>query len=427
MHLERENNMKNNLLIRNSLLKVTLALVIQQFAFSIIYAQSLSQGEAVQTALKNNQLIKSAEYEIDFYRQTKKIGSDIGKLSAMWMHGQYNSLYQDNNLTLTQSIPFPTTLSNQIKLGKEHIIGAKKNLSAIQNELAFQVKSHYEQLLYQQAVKKLLLSQDSLYSDFVRASSLRYKTGESNLLEKTTAETQWQEVKNQLRMNDADIQIASAQVQALLKSEQAVFASEQLQKRELPIGLDSVSLQSNPDLDVLKQQVKITEQAKRVERSRVMPDLTVGYFTQSLTGRQYIDGAERDFSSSHTFQGFQLGLAIPLWVGPNLARAKAALFQEEATRKKQEHFETMLNGNYQQALRELDKNLASLNYYETSALQNAELIITQSRRAYRGGEIGYIEYLQSLKSAIAIKVNYLNSMVQYNQSIIKLSFLLGKI
>ncbi|HEV8514040.1 MAG TPA: TolC family protein, partial [Cyclobacteriaceae bacterium] len=85
-------------------------------------AQKLTLDQAVQTALKNNPGIKSAEFQIDYFKEQKKTGSDIGKLSAVWMHGQYNSVYQDNNLTLQQSIPFPSAIANQVKLGKEQVV-----------------------------------------------------------------------------------------------------------------------------------------------------------------------------------------------------------------------------------------------------------------------------------------------------------------
>ena len=388
------------------------------------FGQQMSREQVVQTALQNNQLIKSAEFQVEYFRQLKKTGTDIGKLTALWMHGQYNSLQQDNNLTLTQSIPFPTTMGAQVRLGKEQVIGSQKSLAATQNNLVFEVKSAYEQLLYQEALKKLLATQDSLYTDFAKASSLRYKTGESNLLEKATAETQSLEVKNIARQNEADIQISQTRLQTILKSENPIIASDAL-ARQIPPS-ETASFQNNPQLDYLKQQVIISGQFKRVERNKIMPDIIVGYFNQSLTGVQIINGVDTFFPRSKHFQGFQLGLGIPLWFAPHVARAKAAAFQEEAIRKNAEYFETSLNGAYVQALQEFDKNQASLTYYENSALQNAELILRQARKAYRSGEIGYIEYLQSLRNALTIKSNYLLSLNQYNQSIIKLEFLLGK-
>lgn len=391
---------------------------------SIVFAQKMTRDQAVQTALQNNQMIKSAEFQVEYFKQLKKTGTDIGKLSAIWMHGQYNSIYQDNNLTLTQSLPFPTALGAQVKLGKEQVIGSQKNLIAVQNTLVFEVKMAYEQLVYQDALKKLLLSQDSLYTDFAKASSLRYKSGESNLLEKTTAETQSMEVRNLVRQNDADIQISQTKIQALLKSQSPIEASDIL-RRQVPPD-EAVSFQSNPQLDYLKQQVTINGQFKKLEQNKILPDLMVGYFVQSLTGIQNINGQDQFYPRSYRFQGFQLGVGIPLWFAPHIARSKAAAYQEEASRKNAEYFETTLGGAYSQAMQELEKSQAGLTYYETSALQNADLILSQARKAYRGGEIGYIEYLQSLRNALSIKSNYLLSLNQFNQSIVKLEFLLGK-
>ncbi|HEV8513636.1 MAG TPA: TolC family protein, partial [Cyclobacteriaceae bacterium] len=278
----------------------------------------------------------------------------------------------------------------------------------------------------QEAQKKLLTAQDSLYTDFANASSIRFKTGESNLLEKTTAETQRLEIQNLQRQNLADIEISQARLKALLKSDSSVTAADELKKRAMPTEISGSQIQNNPDLKLINQEVTISQQFKRMEKSRIMPDLLVGGFIQSLTGVQNVDGTDVFFSRSKQFTGFQLGLAIPLWIKPNIARANAAAFQEESMRKKAEQYQITLTGNFEQALRELDKNTSSLNYYETSALQNANLILSQARKAFRAGEINYIEFLQSLKISLGIKSNYLQAINQYNQSIITLEYLLGK-
>lgn len=388
--------------------------------------QPFSLEQAVKTALQENQLVKSAEFQVEYYLQIKKSATDIGKLSAIWLHGQYNSIYQDNNLTFVQTLPFPTLLGSQVGLGKEQVIGAQKSLRSTQNELVFEVKAVYYRLLYLGALKTLLQSQDTLYADFSRASSVRFKTGESNLLEKTTAETQWLEVKNQLRNNIADVTIAETRLQALLKNKTAVTAGDVFSKRELPQELDSVSLAGNPQLSYLLQQAVIAQHAKKVDRNRLLPEINVGYFNQSLIGYQNINGQEQFFGGGHRFQGIELGLSIPLWIAPQVARARAAAFNEEVAKQNAGHFQTNLQGVFVQALQEVEKNLASLDYYQRSALKNAELILTQARLAFAAGQIGYIEYLQSLKNAIAIKSNYLESLNAYNQSVVKIEFLIGK-
>lgn len=408
-----------------SLLKVLVLLWCFPCAPFTTLAQKLSEPEVIAAALQNNQHIKSAEREVSYYQQLKKTGTDLGKLNAVWMRGQYNTLEQDNNITLTQSLPFPGTLAAQVKLGEQHVVGATRNLTAVKNNLVFDVRTTYERLVFLQAMRLLLLSQDSLYSDFAKAAALRYKTGESNLLEMTTAETQVQEIKNTIRLNEADVFAAQKQLQVLVKSDVPIGASTQLSKRTLAILADTANLESSPRIQVAMQQVTINQQLGRVERSKLLPDFSFGYFNQTLIGYQNTTGTDVYFDKSNRFSGFTIGLQIPVWFAPQASRAKAASYLEEASRQSADYVRQQVTSEFELALQELDKNQASLTYYESSALKNATLILAQARKAYQAGEIGYVEYLQSLRNALAIRTNYLQALHQYNLSVIRVEFITG--
>jgi len=384
-------------------------------------AQEMSREEAVQTALKNNDRIKAAEFQTEQARQLKKTQADLGNFSATLMKGQYNTIQQDNNLTLTQSIPFPTTLASQVKLGKEQVLGAERNQVVTQNNLVYEVKRTYELLLYHNSLQQLLLSQDSLFTDFVRAASARYKAGEGTLLEKVTAESQSLEIKNRLQQNEADSYILQTRLQVLVKSAELVTTTDDFVKLTSSGG----SVEHNPTLLYELQQTNISKQVLRVERNKFLPNLEVGYFNQTLIGFQNTTGTENFYDKNKRFQGFLVGVSFPLWFAPQAARSKAAHYQVEAAQKNADYAKATLSQEFEQAQRELKKNAASLSFYETSALQNASLILLQASKAFRAGEIGYIEYLQSLRTAIEIKTNYLMGLQQHNLSIIKIEFLTG--
>lgn len=384
-------------------------------------AQKMSREEAVQAALKNNDRIKAAEFQTEQARQLKRTQADFGNFSAALMKGQYNTIQQDNNLTLTQSIPFPTTLASQVKLGREQVLSAERNQVVTQNNLVYEVKSTYELLLYHNSLQQLLLSQDSLFTDFVRAASARYKAGEGTLLEKVTAESQSLEIKNRLQQNEADSYILQTLLQVLIKSTDVVIATDDFMK----LTSSSGSVENNPTLLYELQQTNISKQALRVERNKFLPNLEVGYFNQTLIGFQNTTGTEDFYDKNKRFQGFMVGVSFPLWAAPQVARSKAAQFQFEAAQKNADYANATLNQEFEQAQRELKKNAASLSFYETSALQNASLILAQASKAFRAGEIDYIEYLQSLRTAIEIKTNYLMALQQHNLSVIKIEFLTG--
>jgi cobalt-zinc-cadmium resistance protein CzcA len=70
--------------------------------------------------------------------------------------------------------------------------------------------------------------------------------------------------------------------------------------------------------------------------------------------------------------------------------------------------------------------LSQYNYYKTTALPNADIIISTAKVGFKSGDIGYIEYLQALQTATDVQLSYLQSVNQINQSIININFLTNK-
>ena len=84
------------------------------------------------------------------------------------------------------------------------------------------------------------------------------------------------------------------------------------------------------------------------------------------------------------------------------------------------------NAVYNETLQNFRKNLAALDYYEQTGLQQAGEIFSAATLAYNNGEIGYVEYTALLSQSIDIKNNYLVSLNNYNQSVIKLNYFLNQ-
>jgi outer membrane protein TolC len=393
------------------------------------YAQSgkLTIKQAVDLALKNNEGIKAAYYEVESQRQLKKTSFDLPKTNVSMLYGQYNSYAKnDNNFTITQSIPF-AALGSQGALNRSLIASSELKKASTENELVYQVKQAYYQLAFIQARHTLLLQQDSIYEGFLKSATLRYKTGETNLLEQTTAAAQSNEVKNQLRQNEANIKVLRTQLKTLLNSELLPEISEStLNTLLFSESPDTTALAANPSLAYMRQQVEVAQSHKKVEAAKFAPDLLVGYFNQTLIGVVDTETGSGKIATSHDrFSGFQLGISIPIWFAPHQGRVKAAEFKKQEAQSNYQYFQSNLRGQLQQAAEQYAKNKSSLEYYRASALPNAELILKQSQIAFRSGEIDYAVYLLGLRNAISIKEAHLQTLNDYNQSIIYIEFLSG--
>ncbi len=403
-------------------------IVIGLFLFSSIIGwaqtEALTLDQAVKFARENNRSIRSADYDVEAQQKLKKTGFDLPKTSVMLMYGQYNSYKNDNNITITQSIPF-TALGSQAALNRSLVASSQLKKAVTENDLLLQVKQAYYLLAYASKRKEILLQQDSIYEGFFKSASYRYRAGEGKLLEQVTAETQRNETKNQLMQNEADISVLQSQLKTLLGSASLPsLPNDAFTELSLTAIPDSSVVLANPTLAYQRQQVEVAGRQKNFAKAALAPDLLVGYFNQTLV--DVINVENGTLASKGTrFTGFQVGIAIPLWFAPNQGRLQSAEARRKSIESTYQYEQSQFASQLEQAVQRYNKSKNSLTYYKTSALPNADLILKQAQTAFREGEVDYAEYLLSVKNALAIKEGYLLTLQEYNQSIIYIEYLSG--
>jgi heavy metal efflux system protein len=384
--------------------------------------------KAVKIAVDSNLAIRSSAYFLEVQKALKGASWDLPQTSIEGQYGQINSYRKDNSFAISQSFAFPSLYINQNKLAKANIRGSELQLQVSQTVIATQVKEVYWQLAYLYSREKLLMYQDSLYTGFLRAAELRAKTGETNKLEMISARSQSLEIKNLLREASSDLAIYRQKLQALLNIRDKVYPADTVLRRidysPLP---DSVALAGNPSAGFVNQQVEVSRFEKRVEKNRVVPEFSIGYFSQTMLGDQDVEGMPKTFGPGDRFTGIQAGVTIPLWFVPYTAKSKAATLKEQAAKTDAEYFSKSLNGNYRSLLGEYTKYSNSLDYYEKQAIPEADIIIGQATRSYRSGDMDYLDYIINLNHALGIKQNYLEALNNYNQTIISIESITGKI
>ncbi|MCX6231218.1 MAG: CusA/CzcA family heavy metal efflux RND transporter [Bacteroidetes bacterium] len=384
--------------------------------------------DAIQMALDRNLNLRSSAYAVDEQKAMKAASWDISKTNIELQYGQFNSYEKDNGLTVSQSFAFPTVYMMQSKLANARVKSSEWQLKSAQLEITTQLKQLYWQLAYLFSKQKLLIYQDSLFSSFQRAAELRANSGETIKLEMITARSQSMEVKNQRYQVNADIGIYLRKLRTLLNTDILVYPADIILKR---INYTVVPLTSeianNPSLAYMQQQIEVSQKEKQVEVNRSLPDLSIGYFSQTIRGTQEVNGLPRSFGAGDRFTGVQLGISIPLWFMPYKAKIKSAQIQENMARTDAENYKNTLSNNYLSLLDEYAKYLGSINYYEQQAVPEAELIIEQASQSYKAGAMDYLEYILSLNRALIIKQNQLDAINNYNQTVINIEFVCGKL
>lgn len=394
------------------------------------YAQSnkLDVQQAIKMALDNNLTIKSSAYEVNIQKKLMGASWDIPKTEIDYEYGQINSSRKDNSYSISQSFEFPSVYVNKHKLAKANVESAGYQLKATQLDIATQVKQLYWQLAYLNSKQKLFLYQDSLFNGFLRAAELRSKAGETNRLESMTARSQSMEIKNQLQQISSDQVITNHKMMILLNTSTEIYPVDTILRRiEFTAG-EVTSLNNHPSVAYIQQQVEVSRLEKKLERSSLLPDLKIGYFSQTMQGSvDEVEGIPHIYGLNDRFSGIQAGIAIPIWGAPNIARSKAAGIRQQAALNNADYYTRALKGSYDELLLEYSKEYSNLTYYEQQALPEANMIIDQATRSYKAGAIDYTDYLQNLNRALSIRQNYLDALNNYNQTIISIHHITGKI
>ncbi|MEJ7586803.1 MAG: efflux RND transporter permease subunit [Ferruginibacter sp.] len=386
----------------------------------------LTLQQAVAEALKNNSNIKSANYLIDLQKVLRRSAVNIEKTNFSITQGQLNSVHYDNSFNITQRFEYPTVYKNQLELADEKIKGSEYQFAVNQLNLTANVTSAYYQVVYFTNKEKLLLSQDTLYANLAKASAARYRTGETNLLEKATSEMQSLEVKNWIQQNESDILIAKKQLKILLNSRDNISVADSvITKRNIELPTDSNIIASHPMLKYLQQQFEINKKETDVQKAKRLPDFLAGYTNQSFRGIQNVNGTNQKFTGWDRFNSFQIGVAIPLLPGGYKSKINAAKINEQIAAANWEYEQTNLYGQLNILLEQYYKHKSALAYYETAALPQADLIINNAVKGFKSGELSSQQHLQSLAIALKIKTDYIEALYHYNQSTLAIENIIG--
>ncbi|MFN5444087.1 MAG: CusA/CzcA family heavy metal efflux RND transporter [Crocinitomicaceae bacterium] len=389
-------------------------------------SQNLTLESAIDLGLKNNNLIQAREMDIQMQNQLKPTAFEMPKTEVGSMLGQYNTRAFDQNYSISQGLsPFQFGAKKQVI--DASIKSSELNLNLTKQEIKLMIRQSWNHLVYLMEVDKLLKRQDSLLLNFVKASSLKYETGETNTLESTTAKVKQQEILQLIKQNNAGIFTEKSRLKTLLNLPFDFTINDTVLVSLSSISVtDSSTLKENPELALALQEVQKAMANQKLEKAMLLPDFKAGYFVQSLTGNQDVNGQSIYYNGVPRFQGVTLGVSIPVFARSGLAKSKAAETSIHIQEKNAEYVQMQLQSKFQQEMEQLTTFQSLVEYYKNSALPSAKLISENASKSYKNGDISYIEFIQGIQTALDIQANYLNALSNYNQAVINLQFLLNQ-
>ena len=402
--------------MKNNFLKIVMFLIFG-FGFS---QTPISLENAINKAFSNNLNIKSGELKINYQEKLKGSAVTIDPLNISAEVGQINSAYTDNRFSINQTIRLPKFYNAQKTLLLEEWKSSVLNLNLQKWQLKKEISLVYNDLKYLDEKKKLLKKADSIFTQYYNRAELRLKKGESNLLEKATAENLKSQANMQLKALEKDKEIALQKLNYLIND--GTFYQNEKGKYEI-LNFEDVSTDYAGNPLVLKQleQEKNIQNAKlATEKTKLIPSFNLAYNNTSMYG----NGADDKFYNHSTrFHSGMIGVGIPVFNSAQKSVIEAQKINQQIAENNYQLGLVNLKNQFSQYYGQFQKLYEEIDYYQKTGLNNSESIFKTANNQYFNGEINYLEWTLLVTQAFDIENKYVDKLKELNDNIIELNAL----
>jgi len=404
--------------IRKRMVEFVLLLMIPAIAHSQspdstgIETKEFLLADMLDIAYRNNSEIEAYRLMAEESNALIRSAFSIDKTNLYFNYDENNIAPNDYPIGVfggQQRFDFPTVYFAQKEANVIAYNMALNQLEMKKKEITKEVSKAYYNLEFQYNRMRLYRKVDSIYTRFSLASETSYQQGAITYLELLNAKSRHQEVfllQNQVRH---DIDIAHERLSAIVQFDSA-FTIRYEEPHILFVEPDSVG--TDPGLHYL-QNTELKQQAElRVEKNLLLPEVTLSYF----------NGTNR-YEGAANYQGFEVGIGVPLFFSEQRAKAKAKHFAMEATVNLQSSYIRKYENRVAELISGLGKYRDAIYYYESSGKELASELVRSAQMSYAAGEIDFFRLALSLDRAVEIEMNYLQNLHLYNEMVLDINYL----
>ncbi len=414
---------------RNKSNKIPTVIVIGLLLLSVNLKaqQSFTLEQMLQQADLANLRLQAAKKQTAYWQQLKSSTFDPPKSELGGEYGGVSSARNDTRFFINQGFSLPVVYKRQAQLYEAQENAQEQMVKWQQADLTRALKRSFYRLAELTERRKLLLRLDTIYGKFQQAATLRQEAGETNILEKTTADAQLQQLQLQRQTLEDDMVVESTRLQLLLNTEDLPVPVYSRLKIETADIADIGRTTQHPEVLYNKMLEQTAVAQTNTEKAKLNPEFSVGYSNQSIVGYQSLDGVSQQFyGGGYRFHTAMVGVGIPIFTGAVRAKIRAARVNEDISRLHTEAAIQMVSNNIKQWQQEFIKQEKQLRYFEHTGLDQSEKIIQSADLSFSTGAISYLEWTVLMNSAVTIQLQYLDVIQLYNQTIIELQYLNAK-
>jgi cobalt-zinc-cadmium resistance protein CzcA len=370
-------------------------------------------NEIIAIGIQNNPGLRAYQYNIEQKQHLEKTAFDPDKTYVYYNYDQNNIAPNDQALHVfgvTQNFSFPTIYIAKKRLYKSRTGIAQLEQEMKQNELIKSISAAYIKVLYFKNLLVKISELDSIYSQHEQIAQKRYQLGETKQLAYLSAASKRQEII----LKHAQIEIKLNNEVFILNKLIATDSLISVEENTIPLIAPSILDTTNhPGILYHQKRIEQARLSKKVNNQTLLPDLELTYFMGRNNG-----------ISPNTYQGGQVGMALPIFFGAQRSQAKASGSVEMMEMMESENYMNQLMIRYESLLGKLNGHEKAIANYLQQGQEMVDALYSNALVSFETGEINYIEFTQMIESAYELEKGYYDQLLERNLTALEINYLM---
>lgn len=352
--------------------------------FTLLVSLSLHAQQDINAVLasieENNTTLQASREAMEAQKLANRTGIYLAnpEVEFGYLWGDPAAIGKRTDFSVTQSFDLATLTGRKSSVANEQNVLAEWEYKMDRMNILLEAKRYCIDLIYYNALRRELDLRLQHAETIATGYEERLKRGDVSLLEYNKARLNLSTALGEISRVEVERSSLLEQLKRLNGGVAISVESVEFEPLLLPSRFDDWYLsaeEQSPALAYIRQQVAIEKQQVALSKAKNLPTLTTGYLSEKVVGE--------------TYQGFTVGVSIPLWENKNqVKQARAAVKAAESrVEDGKQQFYSGLQLLYN---RTVGLKAAAVNYRQSLEVANSSELL---KKALDAGEISLLEYV----------------------------------
>jgi cobalt-zinc-cadmium efflux system outer membrane protein len=336
---------------------------------------------------------------------------------------------QDWNLTLSQAIPFPGTLTRKGKVLEADVRIARLKVDKTMKEIVQTISTSFYELIYIQRAITIAKANLGLNQKLMAISQNAYARDKALFYDVSKAQAQTAQIQYDILLLLELAQTEKAKLNTRLNRspDSELGRTIEILPRQIAYSLNEIydlAMMHQEDILIANEIVQKSEEAIGLAKYENLPSFKLGLFYAGI-GQPDVATPPKDAGDDSI--GIQLGLNLPLWFGKNRSRTAKAFAVKEKAKADKLVTANMIKARISRFWFKLQNSKRLISLYEEQLLPQALSSVQTAETWFRQGQGNFADYLEVQATAYNFQLSLERAKADYGKTLVQLEQLAGVI